>query len=408
MSLCRFLPTPSDRMGIIWSLLSIKDSVVLEYGPAGTTHYSMGLYGALNLELHQRLFTTHMSEDDVIMGDVSRLEKAIKEVDSFYQPKVIFVVGSSIAAVIGTDLKGVCAYMQEEVTARLIALEQGGFRGDYSFGLTEAYKLLVNTLTAPPTTAPTPSFNIIGASLGSFRADSDVWELQNLMAEAFGYELNTCLCCNTSVAAIGNMVNAQINLVLRSEGLAAAQSLAKQYGQPYLLSAPYGYSATLKWLLAVGQLIGKEPAPELCARLRAKIRQPGFAPPMFFRKSRLQAYIYGDYDLVKGVGDFLAENGITPLYQISKHSLKAIPHADAQVKFLPSEKEQMDILQGLHKTLILGNDITCLLMPQDNLFLRISSPLLAGSSTATHLPFIGEKGADYLMEQINLYLQKWG
>lgn len=36
MSLCRYLPVPSDRMGIIWSLLSVKDSIILEYGPAGT------------------------------------------------------------------------------------------------------------------------------------------------------------------------------------------------------------------------------------------------------------------------------------------------------------------------------------------------------------------------------------
>ena len=43
MSLTRFLPLPSDRMGILWSLLNIEDSVIVEYGPAGTTHYSMGI-----------------------------------------------------------------------------------------------------------------------------------------------------------------------------------------------------------------------------------------------------------------------------------------------------------------------------------------------------------------------------
>ena len=34
MSLVRFLPTPSDRMGIIWSLLAVQGAIVLEYGPA--------------------------------------------------------------------------------------------------------------------------------------------------------------------------------------------------------------------------------------------------------------------------------------------------------------------------------------------------------------------------------------
>ena len=78
------------------------------------------------------------------MGDVTRLEEAIVELDKSYEPKVIFVVASSISAVIGTDIKGVCNYMQKEVQAKLVAFEQGGFRGDYSIGLTEVYKLLVN------------------------------------------------------------------------------------------------------------------------------------------------------------------------------------------------------------------------------------------------------------------------
>ena len=35
----RYLPTPSDRMGLLWTLLTIKDGVILELGPSGTTHY---------------------------------------------------------------------------------------------------------------------------------------------------------------------------------------------------------------------------------------------------------------------------------------------------------------------------------------------------------------------------------
>ena len=46
-----------------------------------------------------------MNEDDVVMGDVTRLEEAIVELDKSYEPKVIFVVASSISAVIGTDIK---------------------------------------------------------------------------------------------------------------------------------------------------------------------------------------------------------------------------------------------------------------------------------------------------------------
>ena len=77
MSLCRFYPPASDRMAIIWSLMPIQNAIVLEYGPAGTTHFGGGLYSSLGIRLSQSLFTTHISEDDVIMGDVTRLEKII-------------------------------------------------------------------------------------------------------------------------------------------------------------------------------------------------------------------------------------------------------------------------------------------------------------------------------------------
>ena len=62
MSLTRFLPLPSDRMGILWSLFHIDGSVLLEYGPAGTTHYSMSLYGELGIEEENCLFTNLLRE----------------------------------------------------------------------------------------------------------------------------------------------------------------------------------------------------------------------------------------------------------------------------------------------------------------------------------------------------------
>ena len=169
MSLCRFYPPASDRMAIIWSLMPIQNAIVLEYGPAGTTHFGGGLYSSLGIRLSQSLFTTHISEDDVIMGDVTRLEKAIVEIDETYEPKVIFVVASAVIAVIGTDIKGVCRYMQEKVNAKLVAFEDGGFRGDYTYGLRAVYKLLAKQIAKDCYKKEEKTYQIIGASAGSYR-----------------------------------------------------------------------------------------------------------------------------------------------------------------------------------------------------------------------------------------------
>ena len=77
MSLTRLFPTPSDRMSIMWTLMPVEDAVVLEYGPAGTTHFGNGLYMSLGIRSENHIYTTHISEDDVIM-----LDNAIDIMDS--------------------------------------------------------------------------------------------------------------------------------------------------------------------------------------------------------------------------------------------------------------------------------------------------------------------------------------
>ena len=407
MSLVRFLPTPSDRMGIIWSLLAVQGAIVLEYGPAGTTHYSMGLYGGLGLRFQNRLFTTHMSEDDVVMGDVTRLEEALVELDKNYAPKVIFVVASSVTAVIGTDIKGVCRYMQNEVKAKLVAFEQGGFRGDYSVGLAETYKLLVRNLPQKGVAQEKGVYNIIGASAWRYRMASDIWEVKSLLSEALGLSCNACLCCDTSVEELQAMGKAQVNIVPGNEGLAAAQYLEEKFGTPYVYAAPYGYSGTVRFLESVGEAIGEMPQPLVLMRLRMK--EKGMSMLSMFAMmgggKTKQAVVKGDYDLVQGVSAFLEQAGIRVVHKMCAHSLKAIAEPAADVESYAEEGEWLQLIRDLRATLIFADDVALTQANASNMKVLISAPFMNGV-VATHLPFMGEKGADFLLEQIQGYYQK--
>ena len=407
MSLVRFLPTPSDRMGIIWSLLAVQGAIVLEYGPAGTTHYSMGLYGGLGLRFQNRLFTTHMSEDDVVMGDVMRLEEALVELDKNYAPKVIFVVASSVTAVIGTDIKGVCRYMQNEVKAKLVAFEQGGFRGDYSVGLAETYKLLVRNLPQKGVAQEKGVYNIIGASAWRYRMASDIWEVKCLLSEALGLSCNACLCCDTSVEELQALGKAQVNIVLGNEGLAAAQYLEEKFGTPYVYAAPYGYSGTVRFLESVGEAIGEMPQPLVLMRLRMK--EKGMSMLSMFAMmgggKKKQAVVKGDYDLVQGVSAFLEQAGIRVVHKMCAHSLKAIAEPASDVESYAEEGEWLQQIRDLRATLIFADDVALAQADASNMKVLISAPFMNGV-VATHLPFMGEKGADFLLEQIQGYYQK--
>ena len=407
MSLVRFLPTPSDRMGIIWSLLAVQGAIVLEYGPAGTTHYSMGLYGGLGLRFQNRMFTTHMSEDDVVMGDVTRLEDAIVELDKSYAPKVIFVVASSVTAVIGTDIKGVCCYMQNEVKAKLVAFEQGGFRGDYSIGLAETYKLLVRNLPKKDVAQEAGVYNIIGASAWRYRMASDIWEVKSLLDEALGLSCNACLCCDTSVEELEDMGLAQVNIVLGNEGLAAAKYLQEKFGTPYVYAVLYGYNGTLSFLAQVGEAVGREPDSMVLLRLQTKEKSLSRLSlfTMMGNNKPKKAVVKGDYDLVQGVSAFLEQGGITVLHKMCAHSLKAIAEPAADVEAYAEESDWLQVIRGLQDTLILADDVALLQADADNAKVLISAPFM-NSAVATHMPFMGEKGADFLLEQMQAYCRR--
>ena len=410
MSLCRFYPAPSDRMAIIWSLMPIKDAVVLEYGPAGTTHFGGGLYSSLGLELGKTLFTTHISEDDVIMGDVSRLENAIREIDEAYHPKIIFVVAAAVIAVIGTDIAGVCQYMQDEVDARLISFEEGGFRGDYTYGLRSVYRMLAREVVQP---APRQekTYNILGASAGSFRIRSDVWEIQNLMREAFGWECGCCLGLECNVADIESMGGAGLNLVLRTDALEAAGMLEKKCGTPYRHSAPYGYVGTLKWLEEIAKAIGQEINPVLVKRLRDKtLRLTPMGGPMgmgMMGRAKPKTSIQGDYDTLLGLRQAMLEMDLQVENMVCSHPLKAVENPDLKLQLMNKDMDRINPFKSLKGQWCLGSDEMGRFCQEDDYFTLISAPFVSKSQRATHLPFMGEKGMDYLVELKNEFFDRF-
>ena len=392
-------------MGILWSLLNIEDSVIVEYGPAGTTHYSMGLFGELGIQQENRLFTTHLREEDVVMGDTSRLEKALVEVDENFHPAVIFVVASSCSAVIGTDIRGVCTMVQPRLKARLVTFEQGGFRGDYAAGIKETYRLLSDQIVKADSKKQEGTFNILGASIGAYRGKADVLEIERLMAEAFGMTLHTALCLETDLEKIASMSSASLNLVIRQEAYPATRLLESRYGMPYVYGAPYGYQGTLDWLENISRQTGRPVEPHLagCLKQRAMEAAQYRMYARMLRRDKPQSFLFGEYEAVRGLGAFLQTMGISPAAQISAHSLAPLENAENAIRYLPAEKDRIGLLRSLHHTLVLADDTSRHLLDADNTFIRIALPLIDSAQVAVHMPLMGNRGADMIMETVEGY-----
>ena len=109
--------------------------------------------------------------------------------------------------------------------------------------------------------------------------------------------------------------------------------------------------------------------------------------------------------MVQGVSVFLEQGGITVLHKMCAHSLKAIAEPAADVEAYAEESDWLQVIRGLHDTLILADDVALLQAEADNTKVLISAPFM-NSAVATHLPFMGEKGADFLLEQLQAYCRR--
>lgn len=392
-------------MAVMWSLIPIKNTVLLEYGPAGTTHFGAGLYSSFGISLENSLFTTHISEDDVIMGDVTRLEKSIVEIDENYHPDVIFVVASAVVAVIGTDIKGVCQYMQEKVKAKLICFDDGGFGGDYTIGLQNTYTLLTKQFALHKEVSTNKhTYNILGASAASYRIRSDVWEIQNMMKSAFNMTHHAVLGLECTIEQLEHMGTAAINIVLRKEAIPAAKLLEETYGTPYVYQAPYGYKATLEWLQKIANLTSQTIETSFQTKLEKKMNDAKQIQQII-QMTRIHpiASIIGDYDNILGFQDFFEEFGFEIDQKICSHPLKTSDADDQEMSYYKVEKEKIDTLKSVQRQLVFGDDVSLNMCDNSNRKVCTGFPFLGRTQVATHLPFMGEKGTDYLVEVIREY-----
>ncbi len=405
----RLLPVPSDRMGYLWGILALRDSYVLEYGPTGTTHYGISALGLMDLEVGRRYTVTHLSEKDVVMGDMSRLERAVREIAQQEKPEHLFIVGSSVTATIGSDLEGVAFYLQDEVESHMHVYDTGGFRGHYLQGFKACYEILAACVLADESEALAASrearatdaavkaqegwyYNILGAMPDHYRLQSDLAEIERMMARSFGAQKGCTFLVQGALADLKaeRIGRARVNLVLRKEALPLAKALAEKYQQPYVFFSPYGYEGTLEALEQVGEATGEE----IDAAYRAELLQKAASRARYFRSwgldpAQLCVRCVGYQELNDGLAKMLGELGLT---------------LDQAVLAYADEKERLALLACAKPLWLLGDSQLLARLQPGQKGDTLSFPWQT-APFATHLPFVGERGMDWFCERLEMYIR---
>ena len=403
MALIRNFPVPSDRMAVISTLLNIEDAVVLEYGPEGTTHFSMNFFNKLGQDYPNRLFTTGVDDSDIVMGSTENLERGIFELDALYSPKAIFVLTSSVTSIIGTDIAGICDSLQDKVQCRLVPVNTSGLGADYSAGLRKIYLQLAELFAQPDVAKQRGCYNILGASPLHYRAESDVCEIARLLREGFGYELLHCLAMNTTTEALAELGSAELNIVLTAEAVPSAEYLQSVTGTPYVYLPPYGYSQTTEFLNSVAAVIGQPVKEAMLQRLAEKNRRLKMLlnSPLLSRTPGT-VFLKGDYDTVKGLGAFFKELRFNVAHSVCTHKITG---TDAEgIEYFKEEKEYLQLLKDIRHCLVMADEDTVAQADMTNFKVCVSHPCYSHRTIAKHLPFMGERGADMLFEYIQQYV----
>jgi len=310
MGLHRFKPVPSGRMGTLWTLASIRNAALLEFGCMGHMLYGRVFLNRAGVVDACKLYSTHIDETDISLGGTGRLSRAVADIAQRDKPRVLFLLPSAVPEIIGTDIPALCREMQPDYPdMRLLSFSNVGFDIGQHGGIQETLLQLVKTLPQNVPKTPLPTFNLIGSCADLFRFQADAGEIIRIMEGAFGIKPLCVMTSDTSVEQIEQMGGAHVNLVFRREGVPAAEQLQKRFGTPYLFARPYGIQGTCEWIEQLAQITGITPD---CSYVKGQrneaLRLISPALPVF-RHVREQPEnrrlsVGGHADVVKGILSF--------------------------------------------------------------------------------------------------------
>jgi nitrogenase molybdenum-iron protein alpha/beta subunit len=244
--------------GVSNIIAGIRDISIVLHSPQGCASTV-----ALGYDNHETDFTqrkvacTRLFETDIIMGATDKLRDLILKADATYKTKVMFVIGTCSADIIGEDIEGLCRSLQPKVGARLIPIHSGGFRGDLYAGMDLGLSTLLSFVE--PWEAPKlpRTVNLIApqASLNpTWWADMN-WVKSVLTA--MNVETHCVFPCNVSIEEISLASAASANIMLSHDmGYTFAREMEAKHDVPTILGdlpLPIGLKNTSNWLRALGE-----------------------------------------------------------------------------------------------------------------------------------------------------------
>lgn len=243
--------------GVASVIAGIKDVSIVIHSPQGCAATVAAAYDTHEIDFTRRkVGCSRLFESDIIMGASDKLKGLIRDADKTFQTKIMFVVGTCAADIIGEDIEGICRSMQSEVNAQLIPVIAGGFRGNSYDGANIGLDVLLSLIRESQEKVPR-SVNIIAPQASANPTWwADLHWVTNIL-NRLDITVQAVLPHETSLHELRHAGMASANILLSHDaGYEFARKMEEKHNIPLILGdipLPMGLKNTERWLKALGE-----------------------------------------------------------------------------------------------------------------------------------------------------------
>ena len=214
----------SARMGYLETLSYVQDLLLVEIGSIGHSDYARKWIQA-TIPYPALLYTIPLTQKQLIMGDLSVVEKGLEELIQQHHPRIIFIIESAIVTTIGLNLQSVCNKLENQYAISIVDRTLT-MKNDEKIGKTLALYDLCRYVCIQPN-IKTDTFNIIG--------DGIIDEASILtLKQKYHLKFNIQFPSNRILSSLEKLTQAKLNIVISEEGLKAAKYLKRTYQMNYV------------------------------------------------------------------------------------------------------------------------------------------------------------------------------
>lgn len=224
----------ADVSGVCSALYELGGMTVM-HDPSGcnstyNTHDEIRWYDQDSL-----IFISGLTDIDAIMGNDEKFLRDIEDVAEELKPKFIALASSPIPFMNGTDFPGLARALTAETGIPAFSVPTSGMH-DYVYGAGLALSEIARHFTGAAEKRKR-KLNLLGVTPLDFGPQPMVDAMKKLLEER-GWEILSTWAMGDTLEDLSHAGEAEVNLVVSSVGIPAANVLREKFGTPFLVGTP--------------------------------------------------------------------------------------------------------------------------------------------------------------------------